>query len=114
MFCVLAGKGAAAAVLFVADMLGTIPVWLGYYLNIDSIIFRRRGDSGVCLVICTQYSSTLKVVKALQRHSRSHRPNWIRSNGNDHGDLVGCGILFHLLFVSGTGVPSYLHLSTLG
>lgn len=32
------GKGAAAAVLLCDMLKGTIPVWLGYYLNIDSII----------------------------------------------------------------------------
>ena len=34
----LGGKGAAAAVLLCDMLKGTIPVWLGYYLNIDSII----------------------------------------------------------------------------
>ncbi len=32
------GKGAAAAVLLCDMLKGTIPVWLGYFLGIDSII----------------------------------------------------------------------------
>lgn len=59
----IGGKGAAVSVLLCDMLKGTIPVWGGTFL-VSILSFLALLLSRRALVTCTQFSSTLKVVKA--------------------------------------------------